>query len=87
MWQIKFSEHKNLPRFFAKRRKIFCLYFIKCWKVCEFVSQTHTDLLGCDVVHPAGGQVQVAVSSGFPLAHTTKLKFETPDLKKSFAKF
>ena len=29
-----FSEHKNLPRFFAKRRKIFCLYFIKCWKVC-----------------------------------------------------
>ena len=27
----------NLPRFphfYAKRRKIFCLYIIKCWKVC-----------------------------------------------------
>ena len=30
-----FSEQKSLPRFFAKRRKIFCFYFIKCWKVCN----------------------------------------------------
>ena len=30
-----FSEQKNLPRFFAKRRKIFRFHFIKCWKVCN----------------------------------------------------
>ena len=28
-----FSEHKILPCLFAKRTKIFCLYFIKCCKV------------------------------------------------------
>ena len=31
-----FSEEKNLPCFFAKRRKI-CFYFIKSWKVCDMM--------------------------------------------------
>ena len=29
----------NLPRFLAKRRKIFRFYFIKCWKVCLWDSR------------------------------------------------
>ena len=50
----EFSKHKNLLQFFAKRRKLFHLYCITCWKVW-FIVLTRliwpdlTDLFFCGV--------------------------------------
>ena len=57
-----FSEHNNLPLFLAKRRKIFCLYFLKCLNVWCWSTVWNrvivTIVLCCQkyqVAYPVGG--------------------------------
>ena len=49
---VIFSKHKNLPRFFSKG--IFCLYVIKCWKVCHCGKQTRIEMviMGAGLINP-----------------------------------